>query len=76
MKVAVPGQSVLEAQFREDGNRSRKDHSASYLSVIRRTALNRIRQNDSRTLSIGRRRRWTCTNNNYRSQLLFGAGPL
>lgn len=65
---------VLDVQFHEDGNRSRKDHSASNLAVIRRAALNLMRQNDNSKLSIGRRRMRACTNDNYRSQLLFGAG--
>lgn len=63
---------VLDVQFREDANRSRKDHSASNLAVIRRAALNLIRQNDSSQLSIGRRRMRACTNAQYRTQLLFG----
>ena len=67
---------VLDVQFREEGKRSRKDHSAGYLSVIRRAALNLIRQNDSSKPSIGRRRRRTCAKDNYRLQLLFGPGPL
>jgi len=65
---------VLDVQFREDANRSRKDHSASNLAVIRRAALNLIRQHDSSQLSIGRRRIRACTNAQYRTQLLFGPG--
>ena len=64
---------VLDVQFNEDGNRSRKDHSASNLAAIRRAALNLMRQNDSSKLSIGRRRMRACSNDAYRSQLLFGA---
>ena len=33
---------VLDVQFREDANRSRKDHSAGNLAMIRRAALNLI----------------------------------
>ncbi|GAB3388610.1 hypothetical protein GCM10027514_30760 [Azotobacter armeniacus] len=64
---------VLDVQFREDANRSRKDHSASNLAVIRRAALNLIRQHDSSKLSIGRRRMRACTHAPYRTQLLFEA---
>ncbi|GAB3374162.1 ISAs1 family transposase [Azotobacter armeniacus] len=64
---------VLDVQFREDANRSRKDHSASNLAVIRRAALNLIRQNDSSKPSIDRRRMRACPHAPYRTQLLFGA---
>ncbi|MDV7210466.1 ISAs1 family transposase [Azotobacter beijerinckii] len=63
---------VLDVQFREDANRSRKDHSASNLALIRRAALSLIRENDNSKLSIGRRRMRACTNAQYRTQLLFG----
>lgn len=64
---------VLDVQFREDANRSRKVHSASNLAAIRRAALNLIRHNDDSKLSVGRRRMRACTNDAYRSQLLFGS---
>ncbi|MCF1184558.1 ISAs1 family transposase [Marichromatium gracile] len=64
---------VLDVQFNEDGSRARKDYSSSNLAAIRRAALNLIRQNDSSKLSVGRRRMRACTNDAYRSQLLFGA---
>lgn len=33
--IENPQHSVLDVQFHKDGQRSYKDHSASYLSVIR-----------------------------------------
>lgn len=63
---------VLDVEFGEDGNRSRKDHSASNLAAIRRAALNLIRQNDDSKLSIGRRRLRANNNLDYRAQLMFG----
>jgi len=65
---------VLDVEFGEDGNRSRKDYSASNLAAIRRAALNLIRQNDDSKLSIGRRRMRANNNLDYRAQLIFG-GP-
>ncbi|GAB3371580.1 hypothetical protein GCM10027514_05250 [Azotobacter armeniacus] len=63
---------VLDVQFREDANCSRKDHSASNLAVIRCAALNLIWRNDNSRLSVGRRCMRACTNAQYRAQLLFG----
>ena len=63
---------VLDVQFNEDGNRTRKNHAASNLAVIRRASLNLLRSNDAGSLSIRRRMR-ACSNLDYRQQILFGS---
>lgn len=66
---------VLDVQFGEDRHRARKDHSAANLALIRRAALNLLRDNDSSTVSIRRRKMRCCTNHDYRQQILFGETP-
>lgn len=63
---------VLDVQLGEDRHRARKDHSAANLALIRRAALNLLRDNDSSTVSIRRRKMRCCTNHDYRCQILFG----
>ncbi|MDD2729271.1 MAG: hypothetical protein PHR85_08955, partial [Malikia sp.] len=55
-----------------DAHRARKDHSAANLAVIRRAALNLLRDNDSSNVSIRRRKMRACTSHDYRQQILFG----
>lgn len=63
---------ILDVQFGEDAHRARKDHSAANLGIIRRAALNLLRDNDNSTLSIRRRKMRACTNLTYRQRILFG----
>ena len=63
---------VLDVQFGEDRNRARVDHSAENLALIRRTALNLIRQNGEPKRSIRGRRLRAVLNDRYRWQLLTG----
>ena len=63
---------ILDAQFGEDAHRARKDHSAANLGIIRRAALNLLRDNDDSTLSIRRRKMRAGTNLTYRQRILFG----
>jgi len=63
---------VLDVQFFEDANRSRKDHSASNLALIRRMALNMLRSAGDSKLSIRRRKMRAGFNDAYRYQLIFG----
>ena len=62
---------VLDVQFGEDAHRARKDHSAANLAVIRRAALNLLRDNDSSNVSIRRRKMRAGSSLAYRHQLLF-----
>jgi len=64
---------VLDVQFGEDANRSRKDHSASNLALIRRMALNLLRRAEQSKSSIRRRKMRACFNDEYRHQVLFGS---
>lgn len=64
---------VLDVQFGEDASRTRKDHSATNLALMRRMALNLLRDNDDSALSIRRRKMRCCTNVQYRQRILFGS---
>jgi hypothetical protein len=69
---------VLDVQFGEDANRSRKDHSATNLGLIRRSALNLLRQaSDTKTrkMSLKRRKSRAMMVLAYREFVLFGATP-
>lgn len=64
---------VLDVQFDEDSNRSRKNHSAKNLATVRRMALNLIRHNDTNhKRSLKQRQRMAAFNDNYRLQLIKG----
>ncbi|MDG4549425.1 MAG: ISAs1 family transposase [Candidatus Contendobacter sp.] len=63
---------VLDVQFGEDACRTRKDHSAENLAVIRRMALNVLRHNGPPRDSIRRRKLRAALNDHYRLRLLFG----
>jgi predicted transposase YbfD/YdcC len=63
---------VLDVQFGEDRNRSRKDHSAENLALIRRMSLNILRRNETDKRSIKRRKLRAALNDGYRASLLFG----
>ena len=63
---------VLDVQFGEDAHRARKDHSAANLAVIRRAALNLLRDNDDSNVSMRRRKMRAGSNHEYRCQILFG----
>ena len=63
---------VLDVQFGEDACRTRKDHSAENLALIRRIALNLLRHNGPLRDSIRRRKLRAALNDDYRLHLLFG----
>jgi len=63
---------VLDVQFGEDACRTRKDHSAENLALMRRMALNLLRRNGPPLDSIRRRKRRAALNDDYRSRLLLG----
>ena len=66
---------MLDVQFGEDAHRARKDHSAANLAVIRRAALNLLRDNDGSNVSMRRRKMRAAGNLDYRHQILFGLKP-
>lgn len=66
---------VLDVQFGEDAHRTRKDHSAANLGLIRRLALNLLRRQPSDKDSLRRRQRHALLDDDYRARLLFGASP-
>ena len=60
---------VLDVAFREDDCRTRKDHSARNLAMIRRVALNILRRDPSK-LSLKRKRLKAAFNPQFRADLL------
>lgn len=63
---------VLDVQFGEDACRTRRDHSAENLALIRRVALNVLRHNGPPRDSIRQRKIRAALNDNYRLNLLLG----
>ena len=63
---------VLAVPFGEDACRTRKDHSAENLAVIRRMALNVLHHNGPVRDSLRRRKRRAALNDDYRLRLLLG----
>lgn len=65
---------ILDVQFGEDAHRTRKNHSAANLGLIRRTALNLLQQDTSTKWSIRRRKMRFQYDLKYRETLLFRNG--
>jgi predicted transposase YbfD/YdcC len=63
---------VLDVQFGEDACRTRRDHSAENLALIRRVALNVLRHNGPPRDSIRQRKIRAALNDGYRLNLLLG----
>jgi predicted transposase YbfD/YdcC len=63
---------VLDVQFGEDACRTRNDHSAENLALIRRMALNVLHRNGPARESIRRRKLRAALNDDNRLRLLFG----
>lgn len=62
---------VLDVEFHEDACRSRKDHSARNLAMIRRASLNLLRREPSK-LSLKRKRLKAAMSPAFRTALLAG----
>jgi len=63
---------VLDVQFGEDDNRSRKNHSPANLALIRRIALNLLRNAEDSKRSLRQRKLRACFNDDYRYRAVFG----
>ena len=63
----------LDVAFEEDGSRARRDHSAENLAVLRRLALNLLRQDHSAKHGLKARRLRAAWNNDYLLRLLCTA---
>lgn len=63
---------ILDVQFGEDACRTRKDHSAENLALIRRTALNLLRHNGPRRDSLRQRKLRAALSDDYRARLIQG----
>jgi predicted transposase YbfD/YdcC len=67
---------VLDVQFREDANRSRKDYSAAHLAPVRHMALNVIRHNAPSRHCLRIRKLRASLNDDYRFELIFGRASI
>jgi predicted transposase YbfD/YdcC len=63
---------VLDVQFGEDANRTRKDHAPKNLALIRRAALNLLTNHGPSKDSLRRRKLRACLSDRYRTELIFG----
>jgi predicted transposase YbfD/YdcC len=63
---------VLDVQLGEDACRTRTNHSATNLALIRRTALNLLRTDTSSKRSLRQRQNRAAFSDCYRERLLFG----
>ena len=63
---------VLDVQFGEDACRTRRDHSAENLALIRRVALNVLRHNGPSRDSLRQRKIRAALNDDYRLNLILG----
>ncbi len=63
---------VLDVQFGEDACRTRRDHSAENLALIRRVALNILRHNGPTRDSLKQRKIRAALNDRYRLNLILG----
>lgn len=63
---------VLDVQFGEDACRTRQDHSATNLALVRRMALNLLRHNGSPHDSLRCRQLRAAFNDAYRERLILG----
>jgi predicted transposase YbfD/YdcC len=61
---------VLDMAFDEDQCRARVDHAAQNFAILRRIALNLLRQDTVSKVGIKNRRLKACANDTYRAQLL------
>jgi predicted transposase YbfD/YdcC len=62
---------VLDIAFREDESRVRKDHAPENLAILRRIALNLLKQNTTVKRGIKNKRLVAAWNNDYLVQLFF-----
>jgi len=63
----------LDVSFGEDQNRTRKDHAAANLGVLRRTALSLLKNETSEKVGVKNRRLIAAWNTDYLRKVLFGA---
>jgi predicted transposase YbfD/YdcC len=62
----------LDMSFGEDRNRTRKDHAAANLAVLRRIALSLLKNETSSKVSVKNRRLTAAWNIDYLHKILFG----
>lgn len=62
---------ILDVQFREDESRKRKDHSAENFSIIRRMALNKVKNVPLRRLGVNLKRHVAGWDNDFLLKILL-----
>jgi hypothetical protein len=62
----------LDVTFQEDQCRVRKGHAGANLSILRRTALSLLKNNDTLKVGIKNRRLAAAWDDSYLEQVLFG----
>jgi predicted transposase YbfD/YdcC len=62
----------LDVTFNEDHSRIRKDHAPENMASLRRLALNQLRQDQSKSMSIRQKRLLCSLDENYLMQVLSG----
>jgi predicted transposase YbfD/YdcC len=62
----------LDMSFDEDRNRTRKDHAAANLAVLRRIALSLLKNETSSKVGVKNRRLTAAWNTDYLHKVLFG----
>jgi predicted transposase YbfD/YdcC len=67
---------VLDVTFREDDNRTRKDHGPANLALIRRIALSLLHQEKSTKMTTPTKRLHACGNDDYLLTILGGLDDL
>ncbi len=73
--IENPQHWILDVHFGGDACRTRKDHSAQNLALMRRRTLNLLSHNGPPRNSLRRRKRRAALNDDYRLRLLFGTPP-
>ncbi len=63
---------VLDVTFREDDNRTRKDHGPANLALVRRIALSLLHQDKKTKMTTPTKRLHACGNNDYLMTILAG----
>ena len=70
LMVKSVGFESLDVTFNEDRSRIRKDHAPENMAALRRLALNLLRQNRSKSISLRQKRLLCSLNEDYLLQVI------
>ena len=65
---------VLDVTFGEDASRVRKDHAPRNMSLIRKLAINLLREDKSPKKGLANQKRWAAFNMDYHAEFLRANG--